>query len=74
LGLRVVAVFLAEAVFAAGDRIAAALPPGLPPFFAARLPVFFPRSLPLFLPPPVSSLTVAQARRAASFSPTPRFS
>src|SRR5580704_10151482 len=32
----------------------------------------WPRPEPLFLPPPVSLLTVAQARRSASFSETPR--
>jgi hypothetical protein len=34
----------------------------------------FPRPEPLFLPPPSSALTVAQARRSASLSETPRFS
>ena len=33
---------------------------------------FLPRPLPDFLPPPVSLLTVAQARRSASFSDVPR--
>src|SRR5207248_401435 len=49
-------------------------PPFLPPLRELALLSFLPRPLPLFLPPPLDLLTVAQARRAASFRPTPRFS
>jgi hypothetical protein len=56
------------------EREAAARPPFLPPLRDELLLVFFPRPDPLFLPPPVSLFTVAQARRAASPRPTPRFS
>ena len=55
-------------------RFAAARPPFLPPFRDGARFTFFPRPEPLFFPPPVSSFTVAQARRAASFGETPRFS
>ena len=71
--LRVTAAFLAAA-----DRLAAGLaeeaaPPNLPPLCAAGWPVAFPRpDPPSFLPPPSSLLTVAQARRSASSSGTPR--
>jgi len=51
-----------------------AAPPFRPPFFAGALSSFLPRPEPLFLPPPVSLLTVAQARRFASFSGVPRSS
>jgi hypothetical protein len=72
--LRVAAAFLAEADFAFLERAAEAAPPIFPPFFAAELSTFLPRPEPLFLPPPVMSLTVAQARRLASFFLTPRSS
>jgi hypothetical protein len=49
-------------------------PPLRPPFFAGSLFSFLPRPEPLFLPPPLLLFTVAQARRSASFSETPRFS
>jgi len=49
-------------------------PPFRPPFRADAVLVFLPRPEPASLPPPVSLFTVAQARRAASFPPTPRFS
>jgi hypothetical protein len=43
--------------------------------FGAAWPVDLPRpEPPAFLPPPSSLLTVAQARRSASFPDTPRFS
>jgi len=78
LRLRVAAAFLAERDRAAAGRLAAALPPRgppiRPPFFAATLVSLTPRPEPLLLPPPVSLLTVAQARRSDSFSLTPRFS
>jgi hypothetical protein len=48
-------------------------PPFRPPLREAERLVLFPRPEPLFLPPPVSLLTVAQARRAASLLPLPRF-
>jgi hypothetical protein len=66
-------VFFAEADRAAG-RLAAAAPPFAPPLFDEAVVVFRPRPDPLFLPPPLSLLTVAQARRSASSSETPRVS
>jgi len=78
LRLRVAAAFLAERDRAAAGRLAAALPPRgppiRPPFFAATLVSLTPRPEPLLLPPPVSLLTVAQARRSASSLLMPRFS
>ena len=70
---RVAAAFLAEAERAALGRRAAARPPFFPPFFDGARFSFLPRPEPLFLPPPVSSFTVAHARRAASPRDTPRF-
>ena len=68
------AAFLADADSAAFD-LAAALPPPLrPPVRAGSGFDFFPRPDPLFLPPPEILLTVAQARRSASFLGTPRSS
>ena len=55
-------------------RAADTSPPFFPPFFAGALLTALPRPEPLFLPPPVVALTVAQARRLASSSPTPRLS
>ena len=49
-------------------------PPFLPPLRELALLSFLPRPLPLFLPPPLDLLTVAQARRFASFFEVPRFS
>src|SRR5690606_18902106 len=72
--LRVAAAFLADADLAFLDRAAEASPPFLPPFLAAEVSVFLPRPEPLFLPPPLISLTVAHARRLASFFLTPRSS
>src|ERR1700757_3931620 len=76
--LRVAAAFFAERDRAAAGRLADALPPRgppiLPPRFEDTLVSATPRPEPLLLPPPVSLLTVAQARRSASFSPTPRSS
>jgi hypothetical protein len=63
---------LAEADRAAAERPADAAPPLRPPFFAGAFLVGLPLPDPLFLPPPDILLTVAQARRSASFSPTPR--
>jgi hypothetical protein len=71
---RVAAAFRAEAERAALGRRAAARPPFFPPFFEGPRVSFLPRPEPLFFPPPVSSFTVAQARLAASFRETPRFS
>ena len=51
-----------------------AAPPLRPPLRLEERLVALPRPDPLFLPPPVSLLTVAHARRAASLEPTPRFS
>jgi hypothetical protein len=56
------------------EREAEALPPFFPPRRDEVLVVFLPRPDPLFFPPPVSLFTVAQARRSASRSETPRFS
>ncbi len=56
----------------AAGRAALAFPPTLPPLCAAGCPVSTPRPEPPgFLPPPSSLLTVAQARRSASFSLSP---
>jgi hypothetical protein len=49
-------------------------PPLRPPLRDAERFSFFPRPEPLFFPPPLSLFTVAQARRAASLLPVPRFS
>ena len=73
--LRVAAAFLADAERAKAGREAELLPPSLPPLWAAGFPVDLPRpDPPGFLPPASSLLTVAQARRSASFPETPRFS
>ena len=69
---RVLAAFLAAADLDAAERFADAAPPLRPPFFADAFLVGLPRPEPLFLPPPDAKLTVAQARRSASSSPTPR--
>lgn len=75
LRLRVAAAFLAAADLFAGDRAADAAPPIRPPLCAAGWPVDLPRpDPPARFPPPSSLLTVAQARRSASFSGTPRLS
>src|ERR1043165_304818 len=78
LRLRVAAAFFAERERAAAGRLAEALPPRgppmRPPFLAETLVSRTPRPEPLLLPPPVSLLTVAQARRSASFFGVPRFS
>jgi hypothetical protein len=73
--LRVAAAFFADADLLALDREADAAPPFLPPLCAAGWPVLFPRPEPPgFFPPASSLLTVAHARRSASFSGTPRSS
>src|ERR1700737_4512942 len=76
--LRVAAAFFAERDRAAAGRLADALPPRgppiLPPRFDDTLVSGTPRPEPLLLPPPVSLLTVAQARRSASFVAMPRCS
>jgi hypothetical protein len=64
--LRVAAAFVAERERAAAGRFAAARPPMRPPLRAEAWLTALPRPEPLFLPPPVSLLTVAQARRSAS--------
>src|SRR5262249_26963402 len=75
LRLRVRAAFFAEAERSALDREAEAVPPSLPPFFAGALLAVLPRpEPPAFLPPWVMALTVAQARRSASFLDVPRSS
>jgi hypothetical protein len=63
------------------DRLAVAVRPPRewlallrPPFADAVRLVALPRPDPLFLPPPVSLLTVAHARRSATFLLVPRFS
>jgi hypothetical protein len=74
--LRVAVAFIAERDRAAAGRLAEALPPRgppiLPPRFEDTLVSGAPRPEPLLLPPPVSLLTVAHARRSASFLPRPR--
>ena len=65
--LRVAAALRAERERAAAGRCADARPPSRPPFRDEAWLTFLPRPEPLFLPPPVSLLTVAQARRSASF-------
>src|SRR5204862_2174902 len=72
LRLRVAAAFLAEADRSAAERLADACPPLWPPFLLETLVSFLPRPEPDLLPPPDSLLTVAQARRLASVSGTPR--
>jgi len=76
--LRVAAAFFAERERAAAGRLADALPPRGPPIRPPRpdetLLFLTPRPEPRRLPPPVSLFTVAQARRTASFVPTPRCS
>src|SRR3954470_4801259 len=78
LRLRVAAAFFAERERAAAGRLAEALPPRgppiRPPFLAETLVSGTPRPEPLLLPPPVSLLTVAQARRSASCLGVPRSS
>ena len=74
LRLRVDAAFLAERERSAAGRLAAARPPRRPPLREEAWLTGWPRPEPLFLPPPVSLLTVAQARRSASLGGTPRSS
>jgi hypothetical protein len=74
LRLRVAAAFFAAADRAAAGLEADAAPPSRPPLRDGAWFSGFPRPLPLFLPPPVSLLTVAQARRSASSLGTPRCS
>ena len=67
--------WFADADLLALDREADAAPPFLPPLCAAGWPVLFPLPEPPgFFPPASSLLTVAHARRSASFSGTPRSS
>src|SRR5262249_33814479 len=70
--LRVAAAFFAEAERSAAVRDAEAAPPFLPPRLLETCVSALPRPLPDLLPPPDSLLTVAQARRSASPSGTPR--
>src|ERR1700737_1407491 len=72
LRLRVAAAFFADADRAAAEREADARPPSFPPLRGEAWLSGLPRPDPLFLPPPLSLLTVAQARLSASFSGTPR--
>ena len=67
LRFRVAAAFLADADLSAavGRRGRSAC---RPPFFDETLVSFYPGPEPLLLPPPVSLLTVAQARLSASSS------
>src|SRR6185437_12143053 len=78
LRLRVAAAFLAERDRSVAGRAAEALPPRGPPMRPPRFDETFvvlrPRPDPLFSPPPLSRLTVAHARRSASFFFMPRFS
>src|SRR4051812_21972816 len=66
--------FFAAAERSAALRLAEAAPPLRPPLRDGAWFSGLPRPEPDFLPPPVSLLTVAQARRSASFSDTPRSS
>src|SRR5262245_46796398 len=70
----VAAAFFADLDLSADGRFAEARPPRLPPLCDEE--VSFARATPdpLFLPPWSCLLTVAQARRSASFSVTPRSS
>lgn len=72
--LRVAAPLRAAATRWLRDREAEARPPRRPPLRADVVVSGTPRPEPLLLPPPLSLLTVAQARRSASSSDTPRFS
>src|SRR5262245_44336205 len=71
---RVGAAFRADADRADFGRAADAAPPIRPPFFAGARFGRLPTPDPPFLPPPVVAFTVAQARRSASSSGTPRSS
>ena len=71
---RVAAAFRAEADRADLLRWAEARPPRRPPFFAGPLLVLRPRPEPDLRPPPDIAFSVAQARRSASSSGTPRLS
>jgi hypothetical protein len=71
---RVAAAFLADAERADFGREAEARPPFFAPLRAGARDVFFPRPEPLFFPPPDILFSVAQARRSASSSGTPRLS
>ena len=66
--------FLAAALRSAFGRDAETSPPSLPPLRDATCVSGLPRPDPLLLPPPLSLFTVAQARRSASSSLTPRLS
>lgn len=72
--LRVAAAFFADADRSAALRDADAAPPVFPPFLAETCVSGTPRPLPDLFPPPDSLFTVAQARRFASLSDTPRSS
>jgi len=72
--LRVAAALRAEADRADLGRDAEARPPARPPLRAGARLVRFPRPEPLLRPPPDILFSVAQARRSASFSGTPRLS
>lgn len=72
--LRVAAAFLADFDREAFERFADEAPPFFAPLRLEALLVVFPRPDPLRFPPPVSLFTVAQARRSASLSGTPRLS
>ena len=61
---RVAAAFFAEAERSAFGRAAAAAPPSFPPRLAEAFVSGLPRPEPDLLPPPLSLLTVAQARRS----------
>src|SRR5262249_54753552 len=71
---RVAAAFFADLDLSAYGRIAEARPPRRPPLCDEEVSFARPTPDPLFLPPWSCLFTVAQARRSASLSGTPRFS
>src|SRR5207248_2477284 len=72
--VRVLAAFFAEVERSSLERVAEGARPFLRSVFAGALLLGWPRSDPLLLPPAVILFTVAEARRSASSSGTPRCS
>ena len=71
---RVAAAFLADADRAAAGRLADAVPPKRPPFFAGACDDRLPTPDPDFLPPWSEAFTVAHARCFAWEGESPRLS